>query len=951
MSREVDRRNFSVNKITSVRETELHSLASGVSETLPGAHRVRIASFDAVTGNPAVVASESAPAERGNYIQRALDHLRSISGILGFAATQPAEFVADPHIQQASSGAVAVHLQQQYKGIPIFQAAETVRFSPDGTLKETAGSSVTVAQEVTVSPKLSVQDAVLKAAQHVAVPHPDERGATDSFGQPLPLTTVDLTGFVPKIIATFPNKPDQPTVLEAGPFGDKIKASLIWFPMDSELRLAWEVIVTMPNYDGQYRTMVDAANGEILYCRQLVLSVAARGNVYRVNGASARQITDFPRPLADYGLPIPGGLPSGFPDDWVSVNSAAGNSVNTHLGDSGPTIQGTVQSGILTFNPADPVGDDQKVLNIFYLNCYMHDYFYLLGFKEADGNFQQDNFGRGGAPSDRVDARSYSGAVWGTASMGTPVDGSSPTMKMGLVTSTNRHTAFDSTVVFHEFMHGVTNRLVGGPMNVHALDADQSGGMGEGWGDYIACTINNTTVVGAWVVNQAGGIRVFPYDSNFPDHFGNLGTGRYTEVHNIGEIWCATLMEMNRKIGATLGVQLVVDALKLSPANPSFLDMRDSILSALDNKLAAGQLSSSAHATARSGIWTAFAKFGMGPGARSNGASLSGIAADFNTPADTTRPSVRVEATPNLAIPDNQPAGVTHTLTVPQAGGVTRLTVSIDIEHTFIGDLHVSLTTPKGSTVILHNRSGGSTDNLVKSYTSEDTPALAALAGEQAQGGWTLKVADLAGVDIGKLKKWSLDIGLESTPQVVRGEATPALTIPDNDPTGVSSAIAIAQSGTARNIKVSVDITHTYIGDLRVVLVAPSGQQAILHNQTCGSQDNLIKTYDSTSTPALAALVGQVIQGNWVLRVTDLAGQDIGKLNRWSLDIGLESTPQVVRGEATPALTIPDNDPTGVSSAIAIVQSGTARDIKASVDITHTYIGDLRVVLVAPSGQ
>ncbi|MBI1926070.1 proprotein convertase P-domain-containing protein, partial [Candidatus Poribacteria bacterium] len=192
---------------------------------------------------------------------------------------------------------------------------------------------------------------------------------------------------------------------------------------------------------------------------------------------------------------------------------------------------------------------------------------------------------------------------------------------------------------------------------------------------------------------------------------------------------------------------------------------------------------------------------------------------------------------------------------------------------------------PSGQQAILHNQTCGSQDNLIKTYDSTSTPALAALVGQVIQGNWVLRVTDLAGQDIGKLNRWSLDIGLESTPQVVRGEATPALTIPDNDPTGVSSAIAIAQSGTARNIKASVDITHTYIGDLRVVLVAPSGQQAILHNQTGGSQDNLVTTYDSTSTPVLAALVGQVIQGNWVLRITDLAGQDIGKLNKWGLEL------------------------------------------------------------------
>lgn len=388
----------------------------------------------------------------------------------------------------------------------------------------------------------------------------------------------------------------------------------------------------MPEYESQYRTVVDAQTGELLYCRQLVRGLVARGNVYRRDGGVGRARVSFPVPLADLGPPIPNDLPATFPDDWVSADGTAGNSVNAHLGFAGQTFKGEVQGGELTFDPTDPLGDEQKILNIFYYNCFMHDYFYLLGFTEAAGNFQRDNFGRGGVHADSVDAQAHPGHVDKTANMYTPVDGSGPVMKMGLVTQTGRHTAFDSTVVFHEFTHGVTNRLVGGPMNIYALDAPQSKGMGEGWGDYFACTINGTTVVGAWVKDKPGGIREFPYDSNFPDNFGKLGKGRYidTKEHNIGEIWCATLMEMNRKVGDTLGVQLVVDALKLSPANPSFLQMRDAILKALDDKLSAGHLTDAEHAAAKRDIWAVFARFGMGPGAKSNGASLQGIEADFS---------------------------------------------------------------------------------------------------------------------------------------------------------------------------------------------------------------------------------------------------------------------------------------------------------------------------------
>lgn len=649
MSRELDRRDFTANKVTPARETELQASAASVSNALPGDQRIEIERFDPTTGNAAAVRIVPPPTDQGNYAERALEYIQRVSPALGLTATQAPEFVVDPHVQQTSSGATAVHLQQRYKGIPIFQAAQTVRFAPDDTLTESVGSSVTVPGDIDADPQIRVDEAVQRAAEHVAVPDRDEQQETDQFGQPLNPPTVDLAGFTPTVIATFAESPQQHTVLEPGPFGDELKASLIWFPLSDTLRLAWEVINTMPGYAGQYRTIVDAKTGEILYCKQLVQTVSGRGNVYHVDGAGARQFTDFPRTLGDYGLPIPGDLPTGFPDSWVEADRTVGNSVNAHVGDAGASVQGTLQDGRLTFNPASAVDPDQMVVNIFYYNDYMHDLFYLLGFRERDGNFQRDNFGRGGLASDRVDARAHPNPVRGTANMLTPVDGRSPVMNMGLVERTNRHTAFDSSVVFHEYMHGVTNRLVGGPLNVQALDAPQSGGMGEGWGDFLACTINNTTVVGAWVVDRPGGIRGFPYDSNFPDHFGNLGTGRYREVHNNGEIWCATLMEMNRNIGKVLGLQLVVDALKLSPANPSFLDMRDAILSALENKQTAGQVTTNQFRSARRGIWTAFAKFGMGPGAQSNGAQLTGIVADFNLPDDLVSAGISTGEPLNVA--------------------------------------------------------------------------------------------------------------------------------------------------------------------------------------------------------------------------------------------------------------------------------------------------------------
>jgi subtilisin-like proprotein convertase family protein len=188
--------------------------------------------------------------------------------------------------------------------------------------------------------------------------------------------------------------------------------------------------------------------------------------------------------------------------------------------------------------------------------------------------------------------------------------------------------------------------------------------------------------------------------------------------------------------------------------------------------------------------------------------------------------------------------------------------------------------------------------------------------------------------------------------EVVRGDAAPALAIPDNAAAGVSSTIALAPAGTVRAIKVGVDIAHTYIGDLVVELVSPGGRAATLHDKAGGFRHDLIATFESGTSAGLAGLAGQAVAGTWTLRVRDVVAQDSGVLNRWTLEIDLATAgPVVARAEATPNLKIPDNDPTGLSSVLGLVGTGTVQQLKVGLEITHTSIGDLRVELVSPTGR
>ncbi|MGB3210078.1 MAG: S8 family serine peptidase [Desulforhopalus sp.] len=250
---------------------------------------------------------------------------------------------------------------------------------------------------------------------------------------------------------------------------------------------------------------------------------------------------------------------------------------------------------------------------------------------------------------------------------------------------------------------------------------------------------------------------------------------------------------------------------------------------------------------------------------------------------------LRFESNPDVAIPDNQPVGIADTVFVNRSGSIETVQVEVDITHPYRGDLNLTLVSPQGTAVSLFGRTApflDGTENLVARFTDENVPALAAFSGESANGNWSLQVADLAAVDVGKLNNWILTLGF-STRQT-EWYVAPGLAIPDNNATGITSELNVNTGGVLRNISVSIDITHTFRGDLSVAVESPSGNEVSL--KSVDSSDGIHdfrQIFTTTDTPELRVFIDRNndIRGIWKLHIRDNLSDDVGKLNSWSLKL------------------------------------------------------------------
>jgi extracellular elastinolytic metalloproteinase len=453
-----------------------------------------------------------------------------------------------------------------------------------------------------------------------------------------------------------------------------IPVRLVYEPAGGGVRLAWRVEIQQLDGRHWWDARVDAATGELLAKSDYVDDGVADGSSYAVFAPPGDSPNSGPQTVVR-GPAFHQASTFG----WHDTNGVAGPEYTTLQGNNVHAYVDTDDNDLP--DPGEPDGGTSldfrfpldltkdpstyrpaAVTNLFFWTNAVHDLYYHYGFDEASGNFQQANYGRGGAQNDPLQAEDQDGGGVDNANFATPPDGQKPRMQLYLWDYTNpkRDAALDATVIVHEYTHGLSNRLVGGGSgNCLGLNGETPS---EGWSDWYALaltalptdTATTPRGIGTYLVGQKrdqAGVRLTPYTTDMnvdPATYGGVRDGEYGEVHDVGYVWASMLWDVYwglvdahgfnpdlygdwKSGGNNLAIQLVTDALKLTPCNPGFVDARDGIIAA-DQALTGGADNCI--------LWRAFAGRGLGSSAKEN--SLSNTRDDveaFDVPSSCATPS------------------------------------------------------------------------------------------------------------------------------------------------------------------------------------------------------------------------------------------------------------------------------------------------------------------------
>jgi len=595
-------------------------------------------------------------AASGEPVDIALDYLRDHASDFNLTARDVNGLILTDQYVSQHTGVTHLHFRQTYNDIEVVNADINVNLTAAGEIINVGSSLVTGlysgSYDIEKDPSLNAVQAVSYLAAQ--------------FGFTLDGAPVVIESAVGGNQATL--------LTPSGISADEIEAELHYVPKeDGSLDLAWNIEINMIDGSDWFQASIGADDGLL----DRFASYGSHFAQYNVYALPIEHPLDGERTI-EVNSADPIASPFGWHDtdgiDGAEFTDTRGNNVFAQEDRDANNTGGFRPDGgadlifdfDIDFDQEPEMYDSAAIVNLFYMNNISHDIHYQYGFDEAAGNFQQNNYGNGGIGGDPVQADAQDGSGTDNANFFTPPDGQAPRMQQYIFTYTTpfRDSDLSNSIIIHEYGHGVTNRLTGGASNSAALQDHQSRGMGEGWSDFWSLMFTQKTTdgqfdaypVGNYVLGQnpvtGGGIRAYPYSFDMtidPLTYGDLNPTTGTQHFN-GTIWASALWDLNWLLingdggnipaygfdsdlyngtgGNNIAMQLIMDGLKLQPANPSFLDARDAIL--LADQIAYGGANQLA-------IWTAFARRGMGFSADDGGSGDARIVTEaFDLPADSS---------------------------------------------------------------------------------------------------------------------------------------------------------------------------------------------------------------------------------------------------------------------------------------------------------------------------
>lgn len=586
----------------------------------------------------------------------------------GLTQADLAHFVKTREYRSASESVTHITYSQSVRGLRVFGADVRVHVNDAGEIVLVSSSAVPVSARPAIRAPSVGPDSAVRAA----------------VGNVRPGLV-----FQPRMSRASAGA-DAATVFERGPFARDIRAAQILFADADGVRAAWRVLVEPDPTAESYELIVDGESGDVVFRRNNVYFANGAGAVLQSNAtfaADARRPDVAPLGSAaggpgdpQHGCPpvanrTSRSLNSQYRDPaGVLFNTGRLEGNNSHVYRTAAGTEGALGTldgqGVWQFDFPFNTASAAETHLFFALN-FVHDFFYDLGFDEAAGNFQVDNYGRGGEAGDSVIGLARASGR-NNATMSTPPDGSSPTMSMFLWdgsgcwasdvnsdSTLDNDGTIDSDIVVHEFHHGVHTRL-----NTNWIGAE-AGAMGEGGGDFFAYSIYGDTKLADYAA-PPNGIREINA-KRYGDWFCFLGI---CSVHELGKIWANVLWDLREQFRAD-GVGgsneeairrvhlLYIDALKLSPSAPTMLEMRDAMLVADTIRYPSADPGGSENACR---LWRQFAMRGMGFGARDTKDTGNLTVTESFTvtpvcPSLPTGPTVSISATTPTAMEAGAVAG------------------------------------------------------------------------------------------------------------------------------------------------------------------------------------------------------------------------------------------------------------------------------------------------------